>query len=121
MILLVKLVSIVVIVYGCFLFLRPKMLGEIIAYIKEGKRVYACNAIKAVIGVLLMLASSRCRIPWIVLFIGALMTFSGLAVFVIKKQVVMKIIEKGETWAAKHARLIGISGLIVGVLLALAV
>lgn len=121
MVLIVKLVSITIIVYGCFLTLRPKMVSKIIAYIKVGNRVYICNAIKAVIGVLLMLAASRCRTPWIVIFIGALMTFNGLVAFVIKKEIMMKMIEKVAAWAAKNARIIGIAGLVIGVLLALAV
>ncbi len=121
MILIVKLVSITIIVYGCFLTLRPKMLSKIIAYIKVGNRVYISSAIKAVIGVLLMLAASSCRTPWIVVFIGALMTFNGLVTFVIKKEIVMKIIEKAAALTVKYARLIGIAGLAIGILLALAV
>ncbi|MFH1552022.1 MAG: hypothetical protein ABID83_00055 [Candidatus Omnitrophota bacterium] len=120
MVLLVKLLSIAVIVYGCILILRPSTLKKIIECVKQDNRIYTACGIKAAVGVFLMFASSYCSITWIVLFLGALSAFGGIAGFVIKKSFFIEIterVEKGPLW---YAHLAGTIALAIGALLALA-
>ncbi len=117
MVLIVKLLSIAIIIYGCLLMLRPGILKKVLEYIKEGNRAYIASGIKAVVGIFFMIAASKCSIPWIILFFGALAALSGIAAFVIKKKVMVQILE----WAEKKpVRAVGVIALIMGVLLALA-
>ncbi|RKY42772.1 MAG: hypothetical protein DRP85_01820 [Candidatus Makaraimicrobium thalassicum] len=120
MILMVKLISIAVILYGCLIILRPDTLKRIFEFVKKENRVYIAGGIKAVIGIFLMLASSSCRVPWIVLFLGALSVFGGIAGFLIKKSAIIRIIEWWETRPGRDIALMGTIALLVGVLLALA-
>ena len=121
MILLVKVMSIAVIVWGCILILRPDTLKKVFHYVKEGNRLYIASGIKTVIGVILMFAASYCSIPWIVLFFGAIMAFGGAAGFLMKEKVLLKMVDWVEGSKKKTVYMIGAIALVVGILLALAV
>jgi len=121
MVLIVKIVSILVIFYGCLAVLRPDTLKKVLEYMKKGNRIYYASGIKLGIGVLMMIAAKYCNITWIILFFGALSVFGGAMGFVVKKSFVLKIIEWYEKKSQKKIYLAGISILLIGVLLALAV
>ncbi|MFH1664863.1 MAG: hypothetical protein ABIA77_01825 [Candidatus Omnitrophota bacterium] len=121
MVLLVKLLSIMIIVYGCMVMLRPGILEKnVLGYVKKQNNIYVASAVKAAIGILLMIASSACRIPWVVLFFGAASVFSGIAVFLVKKESIIALIEWLQSRTVKAFHLIGTLALFLGILLALA-
>ena len=120
MVLLVKLFSIAVIIYGCLLILRPDTLKKIFECVREGNNVYIAGGIKAVIGVILMLAASSCRVPWVVMFFGALSVFSGVVGFAMKKSFIIGIIDWVEKQPARFTYYVGILALLIGVLIILA-
>lgn len=120
MVLLVKLFSVLVIVLGCVLILRPGFLRKMLAWVKEDKHVYMIGVIRVIVGILLVIASTYCRITWIVLFIGALLTFSGIVLMILRYGVLVRLIEWWETRPARCACLLGAVTLLFGVLLALA-
>jgi uncharacterized membrane protein HdeD (DUF308 family) len=121
MILLVKLFSIVVIIYGCLLILKPGILKVVFEYAKKKNRVYVAGGVKALVGVVLVIAASSCEIPWIVFFLGALCVFGGAATFLLKKTAVVQMMEWVEKKPDWHVYLVGAIALAIGVLLALAV
>jgi len=121
MILLVKLLSIVVIIYGCLLILKPSILKVIFEYMKKQNRVYVAGGVKALVGVVLIVAAPSCEISWIVFFLGALSVFGGSATFLLKKKAVVQIMEWVEKKPDWHVYLVGAVALAIGVLLALAV
>ena len=117
MVLIVKVFSIAIIIYGCLLMLRPGILKKILEYMKEGNRAYIASGIKAVVGILFMFAASACSIPWIIFLLGALAALGGIAAFVIKKKVMVQMLE----WAEKKpVRVIGAAALVMGILLSIA-
>ncbi len=118
--LIVKLIGIVVVVYGCVIVLRPSTLKKILEFGKEEKNIYIGSGIKIVFGVLLMLAASSCLIPWVVMFWGALTAFGGVAVFIIKKNVILDLMNWVEKLPPRKVYYLGAFALIVGVSLALA-
>ncbi len=78
------------------------------------------SGIKFVTGLFLMVASRYCSIPWIVLFWGALSALGGATGFLIKKGVIMDILDWVEKRFARRTYLIGAFILLVGVLIVLA-
>ncbi|MEA3489150.1 MAG: hypothetical protein U9R44_02260 [Candidatus Omnitrophota bacterium] len=117
---LVKVLAVAIIVYGCLLILRPGILKKIFEYVKQGNRLYIANGIKGVVGIFLIIASSRCSVPWIVLFLGALTVLSVIVGFLVKKKTVMELIERLVARPVKFVYLIGAIALALGVLLVLA-
>jgi MFS family permease len=120
MVLLVKIFSIAVIVYGCLLIFRPETPKKLLELLKERKNFYIASAVKAVIGVILMLAAGSCAVPWIIMFFGAISLFSGVLVFVIKKSLITELFDWIEKQPPRFVYYIGIMALLVGVIMALA-
>jgi len=121
MVLLVKVISIVIIIYGCLLLLRPGILKDIIGFMKKENRIYLAGATKAIVGVLLIAAASRCEVSWVVLFIGAISVFGGAVTFLFKKKLIEQILDWALDKPVWHVYLFGAVSLAVGILLALAV
>lgn len=120
MVLLVKLFAIVWIIQGCFLMLRPEHLKSTLTWVKEGNRLNLMSAVKLVIGAILMMAASACRIEGIVLVLGVVVFFSGVAGFMLKVEGMMKIVAWADKRSPHDVRVIGTVALAMGVLLALA-
>jgi hypothetical protein len=119
MVLFVKVLAIAIIVFGCLIILRPKTMKEIIESVKRGNNIFTAMVIKIAVGVLMMIASRYCSIPWIVLFWGALNAFTGVAGLLLKRDVVVKKIEWIEKRPPKHVYLVGAIALVIGVTLVL--
>jgi len=88
MVLIVKIVSVVIIIYGCMVVLKPRIMKKIVEEIKKDKMIYKINGVKTVISLLLVLAAASCSVPWIVFLIGSLGLLGGACVFIFKKKVI---------------------------------
>ena len=121
MILILKLVSILMIVYGCLLMLKPEIFKKVITYISEGRRVYIAIGIEVVLGVIMMLASSACRISWFVLFAGALGVLSSIAFLFLKKKIITDLLDKLVGFPKKKGYIVGVIALVLGVLFILSI
>ena len=120
MVFIVKLLSIIVVVFGCLVILRPDTLKTIFGWVKEGNRIYMLSVVRGLVGVFLILASPGCAVPNTILFFGALLLFSSIAIFLFKKSAVMSLVD---WWLARPVRHIYIAGtvvLIIGAIIALA-
>jgi len=120
MVLIIKLIAIAIIIYGCILVLRPRVKKMVIGYIKESNRIYIANGVKLAIGIFMLIAASSCRVPWVVLVLGGLAALSGIALFLVKKNVVDDVIKWLDTRSAKQVRIMGIVIIVVGALIAIA-
>ena len=120
MVLLVNLLAIAVVIYGCLLVLRPEVLRSMFDKLKEGANIYVASGIKCVAGVILLLSANSARVSWIVLLIGALMVFSGILAFVIKKNFITGLIDWMENQPPRFSYYIGGAVILIGVILALA-
>jgi uncharacterized membrane protein HdeD (DUF308 family) len=120
MVLLVNLLAIAVVVYGCLVMLRPEVLRKVFDKLKEGANVYMASGIKSIAGLILVFSSNASRVPWIVLLYGALMVFSGILAFVIKKNFIIGMLDWIENQPARYTYYAGCTFVLLGVILALA-
>jgi len=120
MVLIVKIFSVIIIIYGCVLVLRPKILKKIVEEMKKNNNIYVINGIKSAISALLVVAAPSTRVPWIVFFFGALGLLTGICMFLFKKNMVERIIAWIEARSTQQVCVMGTVAVVVGVLLALA-
>lgn len=120
MVLLVKLFSIIVMLYGTLLILRPSILKKVVGYVKEKNRVSAIGAVRIVVGIILIVAASYCSIPWIVRLFGGLALLGGILVFLLKKNFQAQVIGWLESRKTKHVITLGGVVLALGIILILA-
>jgi len=120
MVLLVKLFSIAIVVYGCLLILRPETLKKIFEFVKEKKNYYIACAAKAIAGIILMIAAPACSVPWVIMFFGALSLFGAILGFVIKRSLITGLFDWIEKQPTRFTYYAGTIALLVGVIIALA-
>ncbi|MBD3427299.1 MAG: hypothetical protein GF409_08805 [Candidatus Omnitrophica bacterium] len=120
MVLFIKVLAIAITVYGCLIIFRPRMISNFTEFLKKRNNVLMVMTIKIVLGILMMIAARYCSITWVVLFWGALNTFTGVAGLLIKRDVFIKWLDWVETRPAKQVYLIGVGALFIGVTLILA-
>lgn len=120
MVLLVNLMAIALIIYGCLVALRPEVLRTMFDRLKEGANIYFASGIKSIAGIILIVAANSSRVPWIVLLYGAMMVFSGILAFVIKKNFITGFIDWIESQPPRFTYYGGGVVILLGVILSLA-
>ena len=117
MVILVKLLGIVLVVFGVVYLLNPNIMKQYIAFWKKGKRLYAGAAASLLIGIILLLAASQCAVSWFVTAFGILALIKGIVLFVLKPEKVMPMME---WWLQKPVAFLrghAIIAIVIGVLL----
>ncbi len=120
MVLLVKLVAIAIIIYGCVLTLKPVVFKSIIKYVESKKSRYVSIGMKIFLGLVFLVAASECRISWVVRFFGAAGVLGGAVALLLKESVVDDIIKWAEEISESQILFFGTVALVLGVLLVLA-
>ncbi len=120
MVLLVNLLAIAIVVYGCLLVMRPETLKTIFAQVKEGANLYLVSGIKIIVGIVLILSANAARVSWVVFLFGALTVFFGILAFVIKRSFITGLIDRVENQPPRFAYYIGGAAVLIGVILSLA-
>ncbi|MBU1083503.1 MAG: hypothetical protein ABIG55_04665 [Candidatus Omnitrophota bacterium] len=120
MVLIVKVVSVAIIIWGCVIVLKPRIMKKMVEYMKKEKMFMKVNIIKTVVSVLLVLSASSCGVPWVIFLIGGLGLLSGVSALLLKKKAVDSIINWLETRSVKQICMLGTVVVAVGALLAIA-
>ena len=106
------------IILGCVVVMKHGLLKKMLDYVEEGNRIYGIAVARALFGIIFIMAAVMARAGWVVTVIGWLLIVSGVAVFVLKKEKAIELVEKVAGNAKpKQAKLIGTIPVIIGVLL----
>lgn len=54
--------------------LKPLWMRQMLSLIRKGKLAYPAAGFKSVIGIIFLIFATGCRIPWIIILLGILMT-----------------------------------------------
>ena len=79
----VKIVGIVIVFLAALLLIKPDIMKQMLAFFKQGKRIYIAGLVRSVLAVIFLLAARECHIPWVIIILGILFLISGLSIFVI--------------------------------------
>ena len=95
---IVRLIGLIVAVAGVVFIVKIKTLKQLLAFWDEGKRVYVLGGIRILVGLILLLSASQCRVVWIIFIMGILAIINGAAIFVLgmekSKEVIKVWLEK---------------------------
>ena len=111
-----KIVAVLIIIDGIVLLFRPDFLKKYFEILAGGKGIYIAAILKAVIGAVLLLSASGCKVPWVIILFGILAL--GGAVFIVI--VPQKARAMAGWFAAKNnttMRLLSLIYLLIGALL----
>lgn len=83
MLTLVKVIGIFIACMGVAIFLIPKAMLKMIAYWREGKRLYLGAMLRILFGVIFLLAASQARYPAVMLALGIFSFIAGAMIFIL--------------------------------------
>ncbi|MCK4325391.1 hypothetical protein KAW55_01395 [bacterium] len=80
MLILVRLIGIVVIGMGIIFLINPKLYKQYIAFWEKGRRLYMGGILGILLGVILLLAASQCRLVGVIVALGIITLAKGILI-----------------------------------------
>ena len=80
MLILVRLIGIVVIGMGIIFLINPKLYKQYIAFWEKGRRLYIGGILGILLGVILLLAASQCRLVGVIVTLGIITLAKGILI-----------------------------------------
>ncbi len=117
MVVLVRLVGIIMAIFGFIFLISPAQYKEYITFWAKKGRIRKGAILSILISVILLLAASRCRWSGFVALMGILALIKGIILFVMGPK---KLISKMEWWTTRPPatmRLLATAALLIGILL----
>lgn len=109
MIVLVKLFGIVVVVFGVIFLLKPDVIRPYMDFWTKGKRIYTAAVLNLIIGIILLLAASQCRLAWLIALIGIWGIIKGVILFVLGPE---KLKSRIEWWKGRPVGILRLAALL---------
>ena len=113
----VKLFGIAMVVAGIVFLIIPDAIKKYLAYWTKAKRIYTGAGLSVLVGVVLLLVASQCRLAWFVALIGIWAIIKGIILFALGPK---KFTSKVNWWLSKPPgvlRMMAVLALVVGTLL----
>ncbi len=117
MVILVKLLGIVIVVFGVIHLVSPDLTKRYMGFWIKGKRGYAGGCLSILIGIILLFAASQCRLAWFVALFGILALVKGFVLFVLGPERLTSTINWWRARPPVAQRLLGLLKLALGALL----
>jgi len=86
MLIAVRVLGVVIVGMGVVFLLRPKLYKQYMAFWQTGKRLYLGAILAILIGVLLLLAATQCRLVGIILALGIISLAKGIILFTLGRE-----------------------------------
>ena len=78
---LVKLIGIIAVGAGLIFILKPDTIKQIFAYyLREKRSIYIIGVARIIIGFILLMGASQCRVVWAIIVIGILPLVGGISI-----------------------------------------
>lgn len=110
-------IGIVYIIFGVAYFVRPDYARAIIDYFKVDKRIYIGKALKAVMGILLIVCAQGALVPWVPRAIGILAVAGVGITFALGTPKVQALMDWFKALPDDRIRMISVVAEIIGILL----
>ncbi len=117
MVTLAKLIGVFIGVVGVIFILNPKSLKQFVAFMKQGKRIYAAGVLRLLFGIILLQAASRCQSVMIITLLGILFIIAGVLIFAFPLQKIKTRLDALSAKPLLTLRLVSFIPLIIGLLI----
>jgi ABC-type xylose transport system permease subunit len=117
MFILAKLIGIVIIIAGAIFLISPNTGKKHMDFCLKGKKLYLGGLLRIIMGVILILASQKSRIPSIVVILGCLVVLKGMLIFILGLEKVKSMIKWWQARPSAILRLMALLAIGIGILL----
>jgi uncharacterized protein YjeT (DUF2065 family) len=114
---LVKLIGVYITVMGAIFLFSPKSIKGYVAFWQDGKRLFIIGGSRILMGVILLLAVSQCKLKSVVFALGILTILAGLPYFLVSLDRQKTLTRRWQNKPPIRVRILGLLLLAVGVLL----
>ncbi|MHA2231107.1 MAG: hypothetical protein ACXAB4_01265 [Candidatus Hodarchaeales archaeon] len=83
MVFAIRIIGVVFGLLGILLLVKPDVLGTILEFVKQGKRLYFVAILRFVLGAIFLLGARECDVTWLIFVLGILLIMKGLVVFLL--------------------------------------
>ena len=117
MLIVVRLIGILIVGMGVAFLLKPKLYKQYVAFWQPGKRLYMGAILAILIGVVLLLTISGCRLVGVILALGILSLVKGIMLFTLGREKIESILKWYQARSLLVLRLIALIAIAFGALL----
>ena len=112
----IRIVGIAIVFMAVAYFARPTILRHLMAFFKQGKRIYLVAVTRFVLAIVFLLGANSCNLPWVIIAFGVMFIISGLLIFILGPEKVRQIFEWYEGQSVMILRLLAAIALVIGAL-----
>ena len=116
MIMLVRVLGVVIVGMGVAFLLKPKLYKQYVAFWQPGKRLYLGAILSLLIGVILLLAATQCRLVGFILALGILCLAKGV-MLMLRQEKMKSVLKWYQARSLLVLRLIALIAIAFGALL----
>lgn len=116
MLILIKLVALLMTVFGLSIFASPQFTQRVFQFFKEGNRIYYAGVIRAVVGLFILMSASKSVVPVAATSLGVIFLLSGIVVFAGNLEKMKAFLEHYSQMPTLVVRLLGLIAATFGIL-----
>ena len=114
---LIRVVGILIVGMGVAFLLKPKLYKQYVAFWQPGKRLYLGAILAILIGVILLLAATQCRLVGVILAVGIISLAKGIILFTLGREKIAAVLKWYQRRSLLVLRLIALIAIAFGALL----
>ena len=114
---LAKLIGLLILGVGVWFLIQPSAVKRVLDFFLEGKRIYAKGAIRAVLGLLILLAVPSAHHGAVLLVLGVMMSTSGILVFLIGLERIRTLLEWWKGSSVTVFRVMALLAMFIGAMI----
>ena len=113
----ITIIGIAIVVMGIVYLIKPAIMKWLIDFFKKGPRIYIAGFLRFVLGVVFLLAATKCREQTIIGVLGVLFLLGGFLIFILGSQRIRPILEWWLTKPVWVMRILALLTVAFGVLI----
>lgn len=117
MIILVRLVGVLIAVFGAIYLLKPDTMIKMMSFWAKGKRVYTAGFLNIIISIVFLLTALKCKMPLVISLAGILCLTKGIVIFLLGPQGFISKVDKLIKRPVVFLRFMSFLALLLGVLI----
>ncbi len=117
MFLLTRLIGVISVGAGLIFLMNPETMKGVFSYALKRKRIYGIGAARIIVGLILLMAASQCRVIWVIVALGIFPLTGGIVIFILGIEKCKNMVKKWRGKPLKTLRLASFIPIIFGLLI----
>ena len=95
---LIKIIGIGIMILGVAYFAEPGFMKRLMAFFKQGERIYLAGVLRLVLGIVFLLSARECAIKWVIIMFSIIFIAGSAVIFMFGPAKFQKMI----SWAERQ-------------------